>query len=310
MKKFLITASKRADLDGVACGIAYQSFLSQKDPANQYFVKFHAEKQVEVDFVLGELGLKTELIDDNESFDGFILVDMCETLGLPEVVKLDKVIELIDHRLYPDYQSFPNAKWRIEPVGAAATQIAEFFYFDESIELTSTNAALLLCAIYSNTINFKSDTTTFRDLRMKNWLESKLEAKDKDLPERMYDYKTKFAIEHLEEIMRLDMHDDGNTFGGDIVDVIYQIETGNADELINRKDEIFGLFKKIKPEREYQLLIIQDATNGKTFILSDREGVKNALNQTNLNGKLTDNVYAIEGIRMRKSVKKALLERT
>jgi manganese-dependent inorganic pyrophosphatase len=309
MKKVLITAAEYPDLDGVACAIAYAQYLQQKDSTNIYIPKFGKGLHNEPTFILNSLGIKGNLLDDQDQFDEFIIVDACEPLGLPPIIDFSKVIDVIDHRLFPDYKAFPNAKFRIEPVGAAATQIAEFFYFDTAVHLDKNNAALLLCAIYSNTVNFKSDTTTFRDMRMKKWLETKIHTEHQGLPQRMFEHKTHYVIDHLEEVMKTDMHDNCNQFGEGICGVMYQIEINDAAHILNRKEELLGLTHRIKPKRDYQMVIIQDVVEGKTTIISDNHNVIEALAMTSLKGIAHDNIYTIPRITMRKSIKKALLER-
>ena len=130
MNTTLITAAGYPDLDGVACAIAYAEYLGQKQPDTRYIAKFFNKPQIEPAFIASELDLLVEVVNEGEisKYDNFILVDMSEPKGLPELLELDKVLEVIDHRMFPDYRAFPNAKFRVEPVGAAATQVAEFFF--------------------------------------------------------------------------------------------------------------------------------------------------------------------------------------
>jgi manganese-dependent inorganic pyrophosphatase len=310
MKRVLITACDYPDLDGVGCAYPYKQYLDAIDPSKEYVVKFGKGLISEPEFVLGQLGIKPEFIDEDEHFDEFIIVDASETKGIPSIVRFEDVIDVIDHRMYPDYPAYPNAKFRIEPVGAAATQIAEYFFFNRDILLSSENASLLLCAIYSNTVNLKSDTTTFRDHRMVDWLFTKVNSADKDLHERMYAYKTEYFLNNLEKALYADMHDDCSQFGKDIVGVMYQAEVGSGEALLERSSEVFEAFKKLNPERQYQMLIVQDAGAGHTSIISNHKPVIDALAKTNLKGEVVNSTtYRISQITMRKSIKKALSDR-
>lgn len=307
MKITLITASEYPDLDGVACAIAYADFISQKDKSNKYFAKFGKGLQIEPKYIVEELGLKAEIIEEKESFDNFILVDASENRGLPSIVNPEKVLEIVDHRLFPEYKAFPNANFRVEPVGAATTQIAEYFYFNQEIELKPEIASLLQCAIYSNTINFQAESTTFRDERMRDWLETKVRPEQKDLPQRMFEYKTNYALENLEEALWLDSKEGNIT--PEIHMCTYQLEVTESQKFIERQTEIFELFKKIFPQHENQLLVVQDSGSKKTILLTDRAKVKEYLNRTNLNGKwISDTIFELNGILMRKGIIKALKE--
>ena len=137
---------------------------------------------------------------------------------------------MIDHRMFADYALFPNAKFRIEPVGAAATQIAEFFYFNKNVSISPAVAQLLLCAIYSNTINFQANVTTFRDHRMKHRLETLVE--DKELYREMFHYKTKYILDHLEEVM----YSEDKTVDDNLK--LFQLELYDVAKLLERKGEL------------------------------------------------------------------------
>jgi len=121
----------------------------------------------------------------------FILTDYSERSGISPVVVPEQVIEVIDHRNFPTYEDFKHAKFRIEYVGAAATLVAETYYFDTTVSLPLPLANMLYCAIFSNTLNFGARMCGYRDLRMKDWLESL--GVDKELPEHMFLARDEYA---------------------------------------------------------------------------------------------------------------------
>ena len=153
------------------------------------------------------------------------------------MIDFTKVQEVIDHRMFADYAIFPNAKFRIEPVGAAATQISELFYFNKNISITPAVAQLLLCAIYSNTINFQANVTTFRDHRMKNRLETLVE--NKELYKDMFHHKTSYMLDHLEEVM----YSEDKTVDDTLK--LFQLELYDVTQLLERKSELLDLMEKL-----------------------------------------------------------------
>lgn len=308
--RVLITATENPDLDGVSCAIAYQTYLAARAPGANYEAAFEGNLQMEPAFVIGRLGLKAAQIEEGNQYDKFILVDACEDRGLPSAVRLKDVIEVVDHRQFPDYAAFPNAKFRVEPVGAAATQIAEKYYFDYESQtvLTPALAALLLCGIYSNTANFKSDTTTFRDTRMREWLEGLLPAELTGLPREMFEHKTKAVLDNLREALQGDVHDDSRQFGEGITAAIYQLELMGAEPLKARLDEAYSLMRQLYPGNPYQMLIVQDIQAGKTTVFSQNDWMLQRLAQTSLPGKVVDDRFELDRVIMRKSFKKALME--
>jgi manganese-dependent inorganic pyrophosphatase len=308
MKQVLVTGSVYPDTDAVSCMLAYASYQQTRDSSKTYVAAAGGGLHVEPRFVCEQLGLEVRILGDNDKFDEFILVDASEPKGLPQIVRPDGVIEVIDHRLFADYRAFPNARFRIEPVGAAATQVAELFYFDMPTRLQPEHAALLLCGIHSNTVNFQADTTTFRDQRMRNWLQEKLLPEHKDLPRSMYDYKSAYVLENLEEVLRDDAKDDCD-FGLDEPVVVFQIETAKAEELLSREQDMLEAMGTLFPDNKHKVLVIQDAGRGQTLIISDSDSANIVLTRTRLPIKSTGlpRRLVIPHIVMRKSIQQAVI---
>jgi nanoRNase/pAp phosphatase (c-di-AMP/oligoRNAs hydrolase) len=171
------------------------------------------------------------------------------------------LVEIIDHRLFPLYEVFPNSRFQIEQVGAAATQISELFYFNSNLPLPPTLASLLLCAIYSNTNNFLSDTTNFRDLRMRDWLVNDCLA-DTTLPQKMFRYKTYWTEENLELALQTDSKTKGNQ-------VIFQLELTNS-EVIRKIISHQNTLPRLSNGMDF-LLLIQDIKMNRTFISTSNQ---------------------------------------
>ncbi len=295
MKNILITACKTPDIDGVACAIAYKSFLQQQDVANNYYVAFQDGIHIEGKFVIDTLWIPCKELGAHDRYDNFILVDMSERGGMPDAVNLDKVIEIIDHRSFPDYAAFPNAAFRVEPVWAAATQIAEFFYFNQQIKLDPKIAQLLLCAIYSNTVNFKADVTTFRDERMRDWLQTFVE--DKELFMQMFDFKTHYVCDNLRQILVSDLKEmPEKKF------TIFQIEVNDSAMILARQEEITSIMKEISADITHAILIIQDIQAGKTTILSRDKQTAELMGNAWLPWIAHGLLRQIDNIMMRKSI--------
>lgn len=310
MARILITAAIEPDLDGVSCAIAYALFLQTHDLANEYVAAFQGEPHSEARFVLENTGLAAKQIAPDDHFDHFILVDASEPYGLPETVRNEDVSEVIDHRMFADWAAFPDARFRVEPVGAAATQIAEFYYFDRSVSLSPAVATLLLCGIVSNTVNFKADTTTFRDERMQRWLQEAGGGNYAGLPQRMYDYKSRYALDHLAEVLKSDAKDSVTQFALPASLVAFQIETSQASALLARESEMITIMQRLFPERQYQLLMLQDAAEGTTYLISAQPEVLAVLKRSKLTLEDTTSphVVCVPHIVMRKSVIQAAKE--
>lgn len=96
---------------------------------------------------------KVILVDHNEMAQCVRGIDQCD------------VQEIIDHHRLGDIQTHNPVYFRNEPVGCTATIIASLFFENEVIPQPAV-AGLMLCAILSDTVMFKSPTCTPRDIRI------------------------------------------------------------------------------------------------------------------------------------------------
>jgi manganese-dependent inorganic pyrophosphatase len=97
------------------------------------------------------------MVDHNEIGQSVRGVEQAEVLGI------------IDHHRLSAVQTNAPIFVRNEPVGCTATIIAEM-YFEQQRDPSPRIAGLMLCAILSDTVQFKSPTCTQRDKDMANRL--------------------------------------------------------------------------------------------------------------------------------------------
>lgn len=91
-----------------------------------------------------------------------ILVDHNERSQAVEGIEYTKIVEIVDHHRLGGLQTNEPIFIRQEPVGCTATIIANMFWHRE-IEIPENIAGILLSAILSDTVLFKSPTCTEKD---------------------------------------------------------------------------------------------------------------------------------------------------
>lgn len=156
----IVTSYKNADTDGASCTVAYREFLSKKGTKAK--ILFSEKPDPMASFALKYFGKRLKRPKISEK-DRIILVDASQVAGLSKAFSPSQVVEIIDHRPSSrDLHLFPNAKIQNEPVGAAATLVAERF-FKERIPISRESAGLLYSGIVANTLNFQSKATCRRD---------------------------------------------------------------------------------------------------------------------------------------------------
>lgn len=160
MPEYVTIPRENPDLDGLACAFAYAELLRATDRPARGFVS--GEPDPEARFVAERLGVIMRG-PEPQAGEPVVLVDASDLRGLPSAVDPKRVVEVIDHRMHHRAAAlFPNARICIEPVGAAATLVAERFS-SSGLAPTPCSAQLLQAAILSNTQLLRGSITTDRD---------------------------------------------------------------------------------------------------------------------------------------------------
>ena len=100
----------------------------------------------------------------------FILVDHNEKKQTIDDIDDGVVLEIVDHHRFGGFESESPINITTKPWGATATIITNKF-FEEGYEIEPSLAGILLGAIISDTMNFKSPTTTKADIETAKKLE-------------------------------------------------------------------------------------------------------------------------------------------
>lgn len=211
-----------------------------------------------------------------------ILVDHNEMSQSVPGLEQAELIGIIDHHRLGDVETGYPVFMRNEPVGSSNTIIATMFQ-EHGLMPGEALAGLMAAAIISDTVMFKSPTTTSKDRRIAERLARiagiELEALGKDVfsagsSDKPADVllKTDFKEYHLTD------HRVG----------ISQITTMDSRSLLKRQDEFLQEMTHIKEENKYDmvLLMITDVLREGTdlIIQGDREIIRQAFNLQRIKG--------------------------
>lgn len=228
--KTLVCAKVNPDLDGTACTLAYSYLLNEMGNNSDGLI--FGEPQSEVNYFSEIHKIQIPLYSKRikNDWDSFVLVDASSIKGVPELVKADKVMEIIDHRVSKPEKEFPNAKIQNELIGAASTIVVERF-IKENIIPTSDQAKLLYGAIFHNTLNLISSNTNGRDKSAILYLENEFGLKRR-LIEEMFTYSTK----EIEKDPVSALEKDAKEFGeGNKISAFQLIVWGTKFLIVRRK---------------------------------------------------------------------------
>lgn len=295
MEDVLVTCYKNPDLDGFSCAIAYSEFLNKIGFKTKTLIQGSPTKETIFLMEYFNLDYPTK-IENLEDYKKIILTDASDLNALSGLDP-QKVIEVIDHRKYYNKKLFPNAKFQVELVGAAATLIVEKF-IKNKIELSRRSGILLYGAIFSNTLNFKSNTATIRDKEMSLWLKDKFLMPD-DLIEKMFLAKSKLNGKLLKQEMKTEF-----AIFPEIKTGMVQLEVFNAENIVkNRIKEIISILDIFKKESKVNLIFLSivDIDKECNYFITNDLNVQKILTKT-LKVDFQNNIASRPKLIMRKEI--------
>ncbi len=298
----LITTYMCPDLDGVASAIAYAEYLNENGIKS--FASIFGQPTVEARYVMDYL--KVEISDKVIPFAEITLVDASTKFGLPKIIELYKVTEIIDHRKNTNLEYFSNLNnTQIELVGAAATLICEKFA-SSNTKISKNTAILLHQAIISNTLNLKANTTTEKDKQALVYLKSKVKIPE-ELTHSMFLAKSEMSGAKLAENIRGDIA--RAEFGAHSF-LIGQLEMIGVAELVqSRKPEIIEILEeeRVKYKMGHSFISLIDLETGKNTLICTEKVVQNMLENI-LHLRFDNNVATLNSLIMRKEITPLLRE--
>ncbi|MGB4439962.1 MAG: putative manganese-dependent inorganic diphosphatase [Sedimentibacter sp.] len=193
-----------------------------------------------------------------------ILVDHNEMNQSADGLEEAEILEVIDHHKIGDIKTVIPISFRNSPVGSSNT-IIYHMYKESNVEIRADIAGLMLSGIISDTLLFKSPTTTERD---RNAADNLLKIVDIDLYKyamEMFKEGTSLEGKTMEEII----YQDFKKFNLEYKNVgISQVFTLDINQIMSKKEEFIKLIDNITEDKDYFLLIlaVTDIVNEGSYI--------------------------------------------
>ncbi|WJH29859.1 manganese-dependent inorganic pyrophosphatase [Paenibacillus sp. CC-CFT742] len=163
MEKALIFGHKNPDTDTICSAIAYADLKTKlgQDVEAVRLGEVNGETQFALDHFKVEAPrlIKTAANEVNK----VILVDHNERQQSVSDIEEVTVAEVIDHHRIANFETSQPLYFRAEPVGCTAT-ILNKLYKENGVEISAPIAGLMLSAIISDSLLFKSPTCTEQDV--------------------------------------------------------------------------------------------------------------------------------------------------
>ena len=161
MSKVFITGHKNPDTDSICSALSYAA-LKQAQGVEAVAVRL-GEVGKEAQYALDYFQVEApELIASVEEKQAVMLVDHNEPAQSVDGLDKAELLEIVDHHRLGGLNTANPIFVHIEPVGCTATIITKMFDC-QKVELPKKIAGLLLSAIVSDTVLFKSPTCTEQD---------------------------------------------------------------------------------------------------------------------------------------------------
>lgn len=259
MSKVLVFGHKNPDTDTITSAIVY-AYLKKQIGVDAEAVRL-GEVNNETKYALEKFGFESpRLIGDvSEETEEVILVDHNERQQSADGIEKVKVKEVIDHHRIANFETADPLYYRAEPVGCTATILNKIFK-EKNVEIPSNIAGLMLSAIISDTLLFKSPTCTDEDVQAGKELAEKAGVNAEEYGLAMLKAGADLSDKALEDLLSIDAKE--FTFGS-VKSIVAQVNAVDVNDVLNRQVELVSLLEKNVEENGLQLFffIITDILN-------------------------------------------------
>ena len=225
-----------------------------------------------------------------------ILVDHNERgQSIPGIEEAD-ILEIVDHHRVADIQTVGPLLFRGEPLGSTATIVTKMFEeFD--VEIPQAIAGILLGAVVSDTLLFKSPTCTPTDTKIARKLAKIAQVDIQEFAMDMFKAGTSLAGKTVEEIFNQDFKKflfENGTVG------VGQVNTMDIEGFAEYKAEMLEYMTKFAQDNnlDFVALLLTDVINANSEIFA--AGPKAYLVEQAFNIKLNDSQATLKGVISRK----------
>ncbi|MBY0090961.1 manganese-dependent inorganic pyrophosphatase [Priestia megaterium] len=296
MAKTLIFGHKNPDTDTICSAIAYAD-LKNKLGVEAEPVRL-GDINGETQFALEKFNAELPRFVDEVSKETneVILVDHNERQQSANDIDQVRVLEVIDHHRIANFETADPLYYRAEPVGCTAT-ILNKMYKENGVEIEPNIAGLMLSAIISDSLLFKSPTCTDQDVAAAKELAEIAGVDAEEYGLAMLKAGADLGDKTASQLISLDAKE--FSMGTSKVEIA-QVNAIDVNDVLVRKVELEEAITKTIEEKGLQLflLVVTDILNSNSTALalgSASSKVEEAYNVT-----LENNTAVLEGVVSRK----------
>ncbi|MFZ5798043.1 MAG: manganese-dependent inorganic pyrophosphatase [Desulfobulbaceae bacterium] len=289
-----VVGHKSPDTDSVTAAIAYAELMKAK--GEDYIACINGDPNPETKMVLDKFGAAAPTKLSDATGKKIALVDHSDLAQAPDNLSAGEVVAVVDHHKIGDVTTNNPIFFCAMPVGCTGT-VLKVLYDLEGVKIQPNVAGMMLAAILSDTVNFKSPTCTDADKKAVAELKTIAGVTDTD-GLFMEMLKAKSAVAGVPPMDLLDRDYKDFDMKGKKVGV-GQLELAALDQVADMRDALMGAMKEKKAGgRHSVLLMLTDVVKEGTdlMVISDEP----ALIESAFNSKLAGNSMWIPGMMSRK----------
>lgn len=281
-----VVGHKIPDSDSIASAIAL-SYLKTTLGEETLPARL-GELSPETLFILEKFGFEQPMLKTSYAGEEIYIVDHSDKVQGPDDIDEATILGIIDHHKLGDITTSTPLECWIRPVGCTNTIIKMMYDFHQ-VTIPKDIAGLMMCAILSDTVIFKSPTCTTADIKCVEALAQIAGIEDfKDLGMEMFKVKSSVLGTPVRDLVLRDFKDfnmNGKKIG------IGQLEVIDLSIFDEMKDDLQADIAKLKAEGERHsvMLLLTDIMKegSEILVVSDDDNLTlNAYGKSSEAGKV------------------------
>lgn len=296
MSKVFIFGHKNPDTDSICSALAYADLKKALgvDVEPIRLGQVNGETQYALDTFKAEAPRLVEAVSKEVS--EVILVDHNEFQQSADDIRNVKIIEVIDHHRIANFETSDPLYFRVEPVGCTAT-ILNKMYKENGIEISKNTAGLMLSAIISDSLLFKSPTCTEQDVQAAHELAEIAGVNAEEYGLAMLKAGADLSDKTIQQLISLDAKEFQM---GNYKAEIAQVNAIDLNDVLSRQAELEAVLSDAVKSKELDLFlfVLTDILNSDSVIIAI--GNETAAVEKAYNVKLENNSALLKGVVSRK----------
>lgn len=296
MEKVLIFGHKNPDTDTICSAIAYAE-LKKELGMNVEAIRL-GEINGETNYALQTFNIEAPRLVEavSSEVNSVILVDHNERQQSANDIDQVRILEVIDHHRIANFETGDPLYYRAEPVGCTAT-ILNKLYKENGVQIRKEIAGLMLSAIISDSLLFKSPTCTDQDVAAAKELAELAGVNAEQYGLEMLKAGADLSDKSIDQLISLDAKE--FQMGTSKVEIA-QVNAVDVNDVLSKQPELEAALNQIIGEKDLDLFlfVVTDILNNDSTALAlgrSTDAVEEAYNVS-----LEDNKAVLRGVVSRK----------